>query len=223
VRAKIAAIRSGQADLEAAERAAVEAELAGYLAFAGRLIVPQRGAVVITRGLSGSGKSHVAAQLPGLLPAVRLRSDVERKRLLGIAATEDATASGAYAAEITAQTYARLRTLAETVVRAGLVALVDATFLKPAQRAAFEQLAGTLQVPFAIIDCDAPLEVLRERIIRRARQADNVSDADLAVLDAQRGAAEPLSEQERRRALKVSPGHDLDPGALASMIGVDVL
>lgn len=219
VRAKIAAIRHGQSDLDEHERARVGEELAAYLAFAHRLIRPPRGAILITRGLSGSGKSHVSAGLPQRLPAVRLRSDVERKRLLGVAATEDATAAGAYASEVTHQTYARLLALAEQVAASGYVAVVDATFLKAAQRGLFQDLAAGLGLPFAIIDCAAPVEVLRERIVARAGRADNVSDADLAVLEGQRAAAEPLSATEQAASLPVSPGHPLDWGQLCERIG----
>jgi hypothetical protein len=219
VRAKIAAIRFGQADLGDDERAAVGEELDGYLDFAHRLIQPRRGAIVITRGLSGSGKSHVSACLPQRLPAIRLRSDVERKRILGIAATRDATARGAYAPEVTQQTYARLLTLAEQVAKSGYVALVDATFLKAAQREPFQALAARLGLPFAIIDCVAPIEVLRERIVARARRADNVSDADLSVLEQQRAAVEPLSEAERALVVPVSPDQPLDWQQLCERIG----
>lgn len=210
VRAKIAAIRSGQADLSDVQRDAVLAELSGYVAFARRLTTPRRGGIVITHGVSGSGKSHVSEQLPGFLPAVRLRSDVERKRLLGIDPRLDATAQGAYSADLTQQTYARLHSLASTVVGAGYIAVVDATFLMRAQRERFRALADSLHVPFAIIDCDAPQGVLRERIIDRRQQAGNVSDADLAVLDAQLVAREPLTDSERTAGITVRPGEPLD-------------
>ena len=103
VRAKIAAIRLQQ--LGAADgRDSVQAEVDSYVYLAERLAAPMRGAIVITCGVSGSGKSHHSAHLPGPLAAVRVRADVERKRLLGVDADRDVTAQGGYTAAMTART-----------------------------------------------------------------------------------------------------------------------
>ena len=210
VRAKIAAIRCAQVDLSELERDTVLAELTGYIAFAKQLTGLRRGAVVITQGVSGSGKSHVSEKLPDFLPAVRLRSDIERKRLLGLDPHDDATSQGAYSAELTRLTYERLRSLANRVAASGYVAVVDATFLKHAQRDMFASLARSLRVPFLIIDCDAPVELLRERIIARREKAGNVSDADLHVLDAQLASREILTDREQAVRVIVRPGEPLD-------------
>ena len=208
VRAKIAAIREHQG-LPDQERRAVEAELATYVDLADRLSRARRGAVVIGHGVSGSGKSYVSGQLPGPLPAVRLRSDVERKRLLGVDAQIDATALGAYSTELTRRTYARLAELARPVVQAGYIAVVDATFLHAAQRRPFRDLAAALQVPFVILDCDAPQEVLRERILGRRREAGNVSDADLGVLEMQLRTRDRLDDDEMAVSVAVRPDRPL--------------
>jgi len=220
VRAKIAAIREHQG-LSAAEREAVEAELASYVELAERLARDRRGALVITHGVSGSGKSHVTAALPGAVPALRLRSDVERKRLLGIDPREDATGLGAYSSDLTRRTYDRLAAQARTVVASGHIAIIDATFLRRAQRDLFRELAETLKVPFRIIDCDAPPQLLRERILQRRDEAGNVSDADLAVLEGQLASREPLSDAERRYSIPVRPGHPLVVAQLLELLGED--
>ena len=175
---------------------------------------------MITHGVSGSGKSHIAGGLVDLLPAVRLRSDVERKRMLGIDPAADATGRDAYAPGVTAKTYARLQTLARLVASAGYVAVVDATFLHVTQREAFRQMAVSIGVAFAIIDCDAPLDMLRERIVTRSGRADNVSDADLAVLESQLGSRESLSVDERRLSVSVGPDLPLDRQALGALLDV---
>lgn len=210
VRAKIAAIRIGQTDLSSAQLDEVYAELQAYIRFAEQLCRPDGGAVVITRGVSGSGKSHVSQTLPGFLRAVRLRSDVERKRILGVDPHADATALGAYSGAVTERTYGRLQLLASQVVSAGYVAVVDATFLARAQRDRFRVLAASQNVPFAIVDCDAPPEVLRQRIVARRGGPDNVSDADLGVLEAQLASREDLSDEERAMSLPVRPDLALD-------------
>jgi hypothetical protein len=80
-------------------------------------------------------------------------------------------------------------------------------------------MAGSIGVAFAIIDCDAPLEMLRERIVSRSGRADNVSDADLAVLESQLVSREPLSDDERCLSVSVGPDLPLDRQALGAILG----
>lgn len=218
VRAKVAAIRLSQ---DLADRAAVQAECCAYVELADRLSRPRSPALIITHGVSGSGKSVIAAQLPDQLPAVRLRSDVERKRLLGIDQNEDAAARDGYAQAMTDKTYTRLAELADQVIAAGYIAVVDATFLDAAERRRFAGLASAHQVPFVIIDCDAPVAVLRERIAQRRARPDNVSDAGLDVLEAQRRGRDPLDQTERARSVGVTPDRGPDVERLRAMISTD--
>lgn len=217
VRAKIAAIRAGQ-DLPRSEKADVAAELSSYLRTAAELSEPRHGAVVITHGVSGSGKSTVAAQLPGVLPAIRIRSDIERKRLLNIDPTEDATGHGAYTASLTGDTYSRLAESAAAVARSGYIALVDATFLKAEYRDRFAALAQAAGVAFAIIDCDAPPDLLRARIRERRKASDNVSDADLQVLERQLQQRDRLTPAERGLSVTITPDLALDVDRLLRLL-----
>ena len=207
VRAKVAASRMDQGD------EASRAELARYLEYALARIEPRTGCVWIASGPSGSGKSYNGRKLVALRGAVRIRSDVERKRLAGLKATERATAAvgeGLYGAEMTRRTYARLIEVARKVVAAGRPALVDATFLKRAQRDRFRALARELNVPFAILAFDAPVAVLRERVARRAAEGTDAADADVAVLEHQLAAREPLEENERGETVGVDTSEELD-------------
>ena len=64
--------------------------------------------LLITQGVSGSGKSTVAQQLLTVAGAIRLRSDVERKRLFGLAALERSTdRARVYGPEATLRTFDR--------------------------------------------------------------------------------------------------------------------
>ena len=101
-------------------------------------------------------------------------------------------------------------------MRSGYVAVVDATFLKRAQRDRFRLLARTQDVPFLIIDCDAPVNELRDRIMARRNRSDNVSDADLSVLGAQLESRESLSDAELATSLAVRPGEPLNGEELSA-------
>jgi len=196
VRAKVACIRAHQAGAGAG----AQAEFQGYLALAERLTGLGRPAVVLMHGLSGSGKTTVAEALLARLGAVRLRSDVERKRLHGLPAgarTAGAVGGGIYDAETTRRTYERLAALAGAMAGAGWPAIVDAAFLRRAERDAFRAVAEEVGAPFAIVACGAPEPVLRERLLRRAREARDPSEATVSVLEAQLHFAEPLGADER--------------------------
>jgi aminoglycoside phosphotransferase family enzyme/gluconate kinase len=209
VRAKIASIRLAQ-PLDEPGRAAAAAEMRDYILLARRLAAPARGAIVMTHGVSGSGKSYAAAGLTGPLPAVRIRSDVERKRLLGLAAGQDATALGGYAEALTDTTYRRLAELAATVAAAGYVAVADATYLRHSQRELLRGAAERVDVPLLVLDCEAAPEILRQRIRQRRRESDNVSDADLEVLERQLASREVLTADEAALSIRVTPGRPLD-------------
>lgn len=197
VRAKIAAIRAGQ--VEGATRADSLAECARYLALAAAQTRPPAPALLIASGVSGAGKTSQSQPLVEGCGVIRVRADVERKRLAGLdaeARSGSALGGGLYTAEASARTYARLAELARAVVEAGYPVLVDATFLKRAQRAAFAELAATLGVPFAILAFDAPEATLRARVRQRAEAGTDASEADVAVLETQLRAREPFEEQE---------------------------
>lgn len=199
VRARVALMRAEQAP--AAARAQMHDAIEHNLALAERLCASaaQPPLLVLTCGVSGSGKSTVARLLAQHLGAVRVRSDVERKRLFGLHASArpaPAELATLYGVEATRRTYARLGELAGGLLQAGLSAVVDAVALRRAERDALRDLAGASGARFAIVECRSPQAVLRERIARRQRDANDASDADARVLDLQLSVAEPLAPLE---------------------------
>ena len=199
VRAKVAAIKQAQsaADGHDAER---------YMATALELCAPKKPVLVITRGFSGSGKTSVTDELVGRLPAIRARSDLERKRLHGLTAsarTGSALGAGLYAAAASRRTYAALAEIADLLLRNGQSAIIDATFLRRRERLEFLQVAAANAARFVILDCAASPAELRRRVLKRARQGRDASEADLAVLEHQFASEEPLDRAERRHAVTV--------------------
>jgi len=162
--------------------------------------------LAITHGLPGSGKSHVSAHLLQDAGAIRVRSDVERKRMFGVEplqSSRDLVPERVYGQAATRRTYAHLRDLAEISLRAGWPTIVDAAFLRRAERTEFAALATELAVPFAIVDCHAVLPLLRERVTSRAADGNDPSEADVVVLERLAAAAEPLTAGEQACAIVV--------------------
>ena len=191
---------------------------ADYLALAMRLSRDAAARLAITHGLPGSGKSFVAQGLLEAAGAIRVRSDVERKRLFGLGALQssrDRAADGMYDGVSTAHTYARLLEVAGMALVAGWPVIVDAAFLRPVERADFAALAKNLRVPFVILDCQATAPLLRQRLEQRQARGGDASEADVTVLERLRAVAEPLREAERAVAIVVDAGQPLSPAALA--------
>ena len=200
-----AAVRAKVAALDAARDAACDgvARCDAYLRTSGAAGVRAPPVLVAMHGLSGSGKSAVSAVLAAEIDAVRLRSDVERKREQGLDATSRAGAHGAmYAPSARDAVYGRLATLARRLLGWGRSVVVDASFLDRARRDAFAALAAEAGVRFVVVDVRAPDAVLRARIAARAAAGADASDADLAVLDAQLRAYRPPGDDEAARTLR---------------------
>jgi len=206
VRAKVAAIRSRQ-DAGQAEAASAQGNRLVALA-AGFGDGPGSPALILTHGVSGSGKSHLARALVMRLGAVCLRSDVERARLFSDGPRR-------YAPAASDSTYARLATLARLTLETGRSAIVDATFLDPGRRAPFRDVAAALGVPFAILDLHAPRETLQRRVAQRAARGDDASQADAAVLAAQCRTRVALAHDDAAAVLRVDTGRDVDVDAVA--------
>jgi predicted kinase len=136
-------------------------------------------------GLSGTGKSVLARALaPGLAPApgaVVLRSDVERKLMLGNSESDPLPAE-AYAPDVTGRVYATIADKARRAVAAGHSAIVDAVFARPQERTIMAQSARALGVPFHGLFLAADLDTRLARVGGRSR---NASDADAAVARSQ--------------------------------------
>jgi len=213
VRAKVLAIRLGQSNLGPELVKAARDECARYLALAESYTRQRRPRLLIACGLSGSGKSRLGHRLREALPIVHLRSDVERKRLFGLAPdarTAGAPGSGIYFPQATDWTYERLYRLAGLALASGYDVLVDATFLTRARRGLFRHLARFHGARFAILVLDAPIDLLRRRVVQRLEEACDESEATLAVLEQQRRICECLDEVEVPLALKID-GSDPPP------------
>ncbi len=211
VRAKVAALRLDQPGLDAAAREAVRQDFTAYLALAEYYARPTRPHLLLTHGLSGSGKTTLTQPLlqrPGM---VRIRSDVERKRLFGLdslAASGSAIGNNIYTPEASRRTYDRLRQLAEGALAGGYSVLVDATFLKREERDRFRQLARRCKVPFTILSFSADAATLRQRVSTRRAEGGDASEAGIKVLQSQLAHYRPLDDEELNEVITIDSEHD---------------
>ena len=216
VRCKVVAIQAAQRD--DTEDVGDSPSIAQYLDLAQSICEPiAEPQLIITHGFSGSGKTRLTDRLVAAIPAVRLRSDLERKRLRGLSPTEQTAsgiATGLYGASSSEATYDRLASMAAVGLKAGVNAIVDASFLRMEQRFRFRALAERLKLPLIILDCDAPIVTLQQRVKDRLDEGRDASDATLDVLEYQQTVEEQLTLDEKPYAIHVDTDRPTDVDAL---------
>ncbi len=217
VRAKVALLQSNETETPEEIKAKLNTQYIAYADLAEHWLTTDRPGLIIMHGLSASGKSTVAAKLAEQHGCIYLRSDVERKRLYGLEPMADSssqTSSGIYTASASEKTYHRLYDLASVALDAGYPVIVDAAFLQRKQRNYFQQLAKDANCPFLIAHCEASRDVLESRIITRAQEGNDPSEATLAVLKKQLEQQDALSNEEPYTSITDTDSPTLPPGFL---------
>jgi len=218
VRAKIALFTMGNPGLTDAEKTDLMQRYRAYAQLAEDYGTIPNHYLLATTGLSASGKTCVSAAMANELGLIRLRSDVERKRLHGLDPLESSrspTGGNLYTEEATEKTYQRLAELAGYVLAAGFPVIVDAASLKQKERYLLASVAEAQGVPFALIHCEAPEDLRREWI--RNRKGD-ASEATEELLDAQQTWFEPLTAEEKSHTIHLHTDQEHVAEAVADRI-----
>jgi aminoglycoside phosphotransferase family enzyme len=206
VRAKVALLREPASAADITATAAYD-DFRRYLQLAHSYCQRPAPFLAITHGVSGTGKSTVADKLVSAAGALRIRSDVERKRLFGLAPEQrsaPADEMALYSSAMSRRTFDRLATLAARILAAGCAVIVDATFLHRDSRQRFYHLAQERQLPFAIIDCQAPPGEVQRRLQAREQSGNDASEAGVRVMLNQQANAQPLTALEQRYRVQAS-------------------
>lgn len=204
VRAKVTLFNLLQSGLTEDQQHKIREQYRKFMDLAEHYTKQHTPSLIITCGLAGSGKSTVSRMLVERIAAYQVRSDIERKRLFNLPVTAQLNSdvnAGIYDPAVTQRVYNRLADCAQTIIRAGYTAIVDAAFLLRTPRDFFHNLANDLRVPFLIVFCKIPHEELEARIIKRREEQKDPSEARLDILAMQHQVIEPLDEKEQANAL----------------------
>lgn len=220
VRAKVAAIRMSERPGQQ-DSVADREEMNRYVDMARRQIANRKPILLIMSGLSGSGKTWVSAKLVGALPAIRVRADVERKRLFGLhesAASGSAVGGGIYTNEASQQVYRRLNDIAASMLEHQHNVILDAAFLSKADRAAAIELARASGQLAVLVEVTAPIPVMQKRLEQRAILAADASEAGVEVLQHQLGIAEPVEDSEGPLVIRIDNTGEIDLSQVVARI-----
>lgn len=204
VRAKIALFRLKQEKLACKTKKEIQSNYYNFINLAESYTKPPNPLLIITHGVTGSGKTTIAKQCVKYCGAIQINSDIVRKKLFNIPLHGHSNSelnSGIYTDKATKATYKKLADLAEVIIKAGFTVIVDATFLRHAQRTSFYTLAKKLNVPFYILHCQGNTTQIQQRIKNRMNSLDSVSEADLSVLLEHKKNNEPLTDLEKKHTL----------------------
>lgn len=221
VRAKIACLRAAQIP-PGEGRAAAYREFVDYLDLASRYAKGAQRALVVMHGPSGCGKSTAAQFLVERTGAIRIRTDVERKRLAGLPAqarTGSAVDAGLYGRDMTRRTYEQAVRCAQATLEGGFPALIDGAFLRRWQRDLARAHASSHGASFVIVDCVAALATLKARIVSRAAARTDPSEATLDVLAHQLQSQDALDSDELPYTVVCSTDERLAAGAWSERVG----
>jgi uncharacterized protein len=219
IRGKVAHLLAEELPPTSAQQAAAQSASKQYFSLALRYARPHRGSIVLFTGLSGTGKSTLAHRLAGHVGGIHIRSDAVRKHLHAIP-LDQAGPPRIYAEAATRATYFRLADLGVTLAQEGNTVLLDAKFDRRQWRKLVLDRAAAAHVPVRLIQCIAPLPVLRDRIM--ARKGD-VSDATVELLPRQHVVYEHLEPDEFSLARRVDTSQEIDISELVRhAVGVNM-
>jgi len=202
VRAKVTALRLGQIQENDSEYQQQLSVLTHYLDIANQYTSKATPKLLITNGVSGTGKSYVSQQLLKHFASIRIRSDVERKRLYP-------SPKERYTPEATRNTYSHLHELAASCLEAGYSVIIDATYLEHQYRKQAWEISHRSHSPFLIISLQFPVDILEQRITQRIEINKDASEATIDVLHGQLARADPLTEEEQQYTLVISDNDDI--------------
>lgn len=202
VRAKVTLFQLHSPDISDQQRSDIFKKYRSYTDLATQYMAIPNLCILLMHGYSGTGKTTVSTRLVDRLGAIRLRSDVERKRLFSSQSTSGNQDIYSHAASD--QTFDHLAKTAESILDSGYAVIIDATFLQKGYRDLFHRLAEEKGVPLQIVSCELPDQQIRNRIQQRQSEATDASDADIAVYESQIKGADPLSETEQTHTSKLN-------------------
>ena len=221
VRAKVEGFRLSQAEVAPSQRRAALRAARRYFQLACRYAASlPPPLLVITCGLTATGKSTLAHRLAELTGFNVVSSDAVRKELAGLAPWQhrfEPFRRGIYSPEFTDRTYETLLEAARRFLSEGRFVIVDASFVRRRYRQWARRLAREMGAQFACLEVRASHAAVRRRLARRLREGGDPSDARWEIYMAQKRTFQAPSEVPTEQHVVVNTGRPLDSQARAAI------
>lgn len=155
---------------------------------------------VVVSGLPGTGKSFFCRKLAVRWPFVILASDTLRKILFSSPGYTEAESKRLFNAS---------HALIEELLRKGIPVILDATNLQERHREYLYRIADRTKAKIILVRIEAPLELIRQRLVAREGMPDlgDDSQADWGVYQRMK----PRQERFRRNHFVVDTSRDISP------------
>lgn len=226
VRGKVQSLKSEEPEISKVEKRIATLQALRYFCLATRYSsTPPRSMLLMVCGQIGTGKSTVAGLLNALTGFPIFASDRTRKRLAGLSPTahsEQAYQSGIYSKKSTRLTYHALLKAAEEKLTTGQGAIIDATFADPLWRSRFLTLGQRSNVPVLFIECRSSEATIKERLLERAHNSHEVSEATWDIYQQMRDHFAPFVNVPANCHLSLDTERELMAGleTLQQKVGV---
>ncbi|MBI2830571.1 MAG: AAA family ATPase, partial [Chloroflexi bacterium] len=224
VRGKVESFKLDDPYISAEEKQRVM-EIAGSYFDLADAYIRNKPTLFITVGLVGTGKSTVTQALAKRLGLVYVSSDITRKQLAGVPVTEhrfEDFSGGIYTPEFTRRTYDTMFDKANEVLRDGGSVILDASFLKAAEREKARALAVETGANFFIVECTLDEGAIRQRLAERLKQI-TTSDGRWEIYTRQQAQFEPVLEVPPSNHVIINTSKSADglAGEILARIGHD--
>lgn len=206
VRAKACLIKKAESG-SVVNKSSLSKQFSPYVDIAINYALTSSPKLILMNGFSGSGKSKVAKRICEKIGAIRIRSDVERKRLSGLS-PEEKSDGNIYSRNMSCLTYTQLLEHSKFVINSGFNCVVDATFLSQESRRSFVNLALSTRTHLQIVGCTASDREIRRRLWRRNTMENDASEADVSVYLAQKDRQENFDRNEQGFVIEVNTERD---------------
>ncbi len=201
VRGKVESFKLHDRDMTSDEKTSAREKAIRHFRLARGYILRKKlaPALILFSGLMGTGKSTLASEIAFEVGLDLVRSDVVRKKIAGIPATErdfSGYNTGIYSADYSKETYGRLLKTAEKTLSSGSGIVLDASFRRRSDREPFRLLAQKLNIPFFIINTSCADELVKQRLTSRMSNVKEPSDGRWEIFYNQKAEFECITENE---------------------------
>jgi aminoglycoside phosphotransferase family enzyme/predicted kinase len=217
VRGKVAALRADQPHLSDGECDGWQ--VAGdYFrlahSYTPRLSAPS---VILVTGVTGTGKTTLAAELGRRWGLEHISSDLVRKGLAGIDPSErryETFGEGIYSPEFSYRTYQAMLDEGRRQLLAGRSVVLDGTYRRRTERTAAVEMARALGADCWIVQCALNDSQARERLLSRQARGDSSSDGRWDIFHRQLAQWESVAEVPPERHILLDTGGSFEENVL---------